>query len=73
MNKLDNIDTEFRFFKMEVLAGDPDFIVELVSMKSSIININPFNISSRASQTAGSSSISLRSIGTLGFIQSMSV
>lgn len=32
VNKLDNIDTEFRFFKMEVLAGDEDFMVNLVSM-----------------------------------------
>ena len=27
MNKLDSIDTEFRYFAMEVLAGDPDFVV----------------------------------------------
>ncbi|KAF8323687.1 hypothetical protein DL93DRAFT_2123496 [Clavulina sp. PMI_390] len=29
VNKLDTIDTQFRFFKMEVLAGNPDFIVEM--------------------------------------------
>ncbi|KIJ66208.1 hypothetical protein HYDPIDRAFT_86188 [Hydnomerulius pinastri MD-312] len=28
VNKLDSIDTKFRFFKMEVLAGEPNFIVE---------------------------------------------
>jgi len=31
VNKLDGIDNEFRFFKMEVLAGEPDFVVEAVS------------------------------------------
>lgn len=30
MNKLDNIDTKFRFFQMEVLAGESDFVVEHV-------------------------------------------
>jgi tRNA (guanine37-N1)-methyltransferase len=31
VNKLDTIDNEFRFFKMEVLAGEEDFLVNLVS------------------------------------------
>jgi len=30
VNKLDNIDTQFRVFDMEVLAGEPNFIVEHV-------------------------------------------
>jgi len=28
VNKLDTIDTQFRFFKMELLAGEPDYVVE---------------------------------------------
>ena len=31
VNKLDSIDTTFRFFKMELIAGEPDYIVEHVS------------------------------------------
>lgn len=31
VNKMDSIDTTFRFFKMEVLAGDDDMIAEVVS------------------------------------------
>ncbi|KAJ3517865.1 hypothetical protein NLJ89_g229 [Agrocybe chaxingu] len=28
VNKLDTIDNQFRFFKMELIAGEPDFVVE---------------------------------------------
>ncbi|KAG5647702.1 hypothetical protein DXG03_008425 [Asterophora parasitica] len=28
VNKLDSIDAQFRFFKMELIAGEPDFVVE---------------------------------------------
>lgn len=31
MNKLDTIDSRFRFFKMELIAGEPDYVVEHVS------------------------------------------
>lgn len=34
VNKLDSIDSQFRFFKMELLAGEPDYIVEHVRLGS---------------------------------------
>lgn len=30
VNKLDSIDTTFRFFKMEILAGEDNMIAEVV-------------------------------------------
>jgi len=30
VNKLDSIDTQFRFFKMELLAGEPNYVVQHV-------------------------------------------
>ena len=30
VNKLDTIDAKFRFFKMELLAGEPNYVVEHV-------------------------------------------
>lgn len=34
VNKLDSIDTQFRFFKMELLAGEPNYVVEHVGFPS---------------------------------------
>ena len=32
VNKLDSIDAKFRFFKMELLAGEPNYVVEHVRL-----------------------------------------
>jgi hypothetical protein len=32
VNKMDSIDTTFRFFKMELLAGEDDMVAEVVSI-----------------------------------------
>jgi hypothetical protein len=31
VNKLNSIDNQFRFFKMELIGGEPDYVVEHVS------------------------------------------
>ena len=33
VNKLNTIDAKFRFFKMELLAGEPNFVVEHVGFQ----------------------------------------
>lgn len=45
VNKLDSIDTQFRFFKMELIAGEPNYVVEHVSSFSSTPNFFQTDIS----------------------------
>ena len=47
VNKLNAIDTKFRFFKMELLAGEPNYVVEHVSSTTVFNAFTPlkFNLS----------------------------
>lgn len=71
VNKLDSIDTKFRFFKMELIAGEPDYIVEHVGLSPSISNNN--RITSRGSMNLTVDLLSTlpKSIGTLDCIQNI--
>jgi len=40
VNKLNSIDAEFRFFKMELLAGEPDYVVEHFSMSPIVCSLS---------------------------------
>lgn len=66
VNKLDTIDSEFRVFKMEVLAGDDDFIAEMVSRRTPISPRPPWtNLARRENQNANLLSTFQKSTGTL--------
>lgn len=71
MNKLDNIDTQFRFFKMEVLAGEEDFIVQAVFMFLIVVIV--IEVPYRTSQTANLNSTFPKSIGILDYIPNINV
>lgn len=62
VNKLDSIDTKYRFFQMELLAGEPNYIVEHVSQVFTW-NILLFKSVHSTSPIAASLSISPKFIG----------
>jgi hypothetical protein len=64
VNKLDTIDNQFRFFKMELLAGDPDYVVEHVCSEIDVVHRLNFCSTRR---TVVSRSILPKSTGTRGF------
>ena len=70
VNKLDSIDTKFRFFNMELLAGEPNYVVEHVSFtaaSSASIMLTPTRRS--MSRTACLRSTSPAYTGTLDCTQ----
>lgn len=48
VNKLDSIHSQFRFFEMELLAGEPDYVVEHVSMLATPLHRTETNTSASA-------------------------
>lgn len=46
VNKLNSIDTKFRFFKMELLAGEPNYVVEHVSRSVALSVLASLTLSS---------------------------
>jgi tRNA G37 N-methylase Trm5 len=62
VNKLDSIDTKYRFFQMELLAGEPNYVVEHVSQVN-LWRICHSRISHSTSQIAVSPSTSPKFIG----------
>ena len=71
VNKLDSIDAKFRFFKMELLAGEPNYVVEHVGFDIVPAAFAPLTSTRRSmNRTAYLRSTSQRCIGTLGYIPS---
>ena len=70
VNKLNMIDNQFRFFKMELLAGEPDYVVEHVSRLSLIIQVEDIWIFRSMNQTVDSHLTLQKSTGTPGYIPS---
>ena len=73
VNKLNSIDTQFRFFKMELLAGEPNYIVEHVGFPPLPCFPVAEYAKHRSNPIVVSSSISPVYTGTLGYTRSMHV
>jgi hypothetical protein len=69
VNKLDTIDSQFRFFKMELLAGDPEYVVEHVRLAFVFVRVLIFASTKRI---VVSRLTSPKSIGTRDSIPNMS-
>lgn len=70
VNKLNTIHAQFRFFDMELIAGEPDFIVHHVS--NSLILFMLWLTSARSeSRIVTSPLISGKCIGTHDWVQNM--
>ena len=72
MNKLDNIDNKFRVFRMELLAGEPDYVVTQVCITLSAL-YSVLNVLPSPKTIAASLSTFGRYIGIRDFTQSMNV
>jgi hypothetical protein len=72
VNKLNTIDNQFRFFKMELLAGEPDYVVEHVGHLSLLCSCHFLTlIFCSKNQIVDSHLTLLKSIGTPDYILSM--
>lgn len=72
---MNSIDTTYRFFQMEILAGDPNMIAEVVNLFSIILLlvIVFFKTYHRKKVTVNSNLISQKFIGTRGYTLSTTV
>ena len=71
VNKVDTITNQFRVFDMELIAGDPEYVVEHVSVRYAILSQASFDIRvTSMNRTVVSSLISEKCTGIHDSIQS---
>jgi len=73
VNKLQNIHAQYRYFDMEILAGDDDTVVEVVCQPASIYFRFITDIIPRANLGANSNLISEKFIGIRDYIMNTNV